>query len=72
MRPSLRNIIIVVLLVAIVLTFHIVRRHSTMRGLEVNVDAPKSAVLLDAADVDSLIIAAFPALRRTDTRYGER
>lgn len=72
MRPSLRNIIIVVLLVAIVLTFHIVRRHSTMRGLEVNVDAPKSAVLLDAADVDSLIIAAFPALRSTDIRDVDR
>lgn len=72
MRPSLRNIIIIVLLIAIVVTFHIVRRHSTMRGLEVNIKTSNKAVLLDESDIDSLILADFPSLRQTDIKDVDR
>jgi len=72
MRPSLRNIIIIVLLVAIVVTFHIVRRNSTMRGVEVNVKTPSKSVLLDENDIDSLLLAEFPSLKQTDIKDVDR
>lgn len=72
MRPSVRNIIILVLLTAIVVSFHIVRRNSTMRGLEVTVRTRNNALLLDEHDADSLIVAAFPHLRSTDIKAVDR
>lgn len=68
MRPTLRNIIIVVLIAAIVVTFHIVRRNATMRGLECSVSTDGAATLLSPNDVDSLILSGFPNLLTTDIK----
>ena len=67
MKPFIRNILIVVLLIAIVVTFHIVRRNSTMRGLECKV-AVEEAVLLTPTDVDSLILDYCPNLLSLDIK----
>lgn len=72
MRTTLRNIIIAVLVIAIVVTFHIVRRNSTMRGLECNVSVNSRNVLLTSKEVDSLIMADFPHLRSADIKDIDR
>lgn len=68
MHPSLKHIIIIVLLVAIVFTFHIVRRNATMRGLECSVVSDRSYCLLSSQDVDSLILMSQPNLLKTDIK----
>ena len=68
MRPSLKHIIIIVLLAAIVITFHIVRRNATMRGLECTVTPDRSSCLLSSHDVDSLILMNHPNLLKTDIK----
>ena len=68
MKPTLRNIIIVVLLVLVAVAFHIVRRNATMRGLECNVIPDRSACILTAQDVDSLILLNYPNLLKTDIK----
>ena len=72
MRPSLKHIIIIVLLAAIVLTFHIVRRNATMRGLECTVVCDGSSRLLSSQDVDSLIRMYKPDLLKTDIKDVDR
>lgn len=62
---KLRNIIIVVLLAVVVLTFHIVRRNSVMRGIESEVRPAEVVRLLTPSEVDSLILQAAPTLRST-------
>lgn len=75
MKPFVRNIIIVVLLVAVVVSFHIVRRHATLRGIETNISyAPRHGstecpmLLIDNRDIDSLIVANFPNIGSTQIR----
>ena len=72
MKPTLRNTIIVVLVAAIVATFHIVRRNSTMRGMECSVATDSRNVLLTPHDVDSLILSSFPQMLKTDIKDIDR
>ncbi|MBQ6955034.1 MAG: hypothetical protein IJP80_00240 [Bacteroidales bacterium] len=65
MRLNVKNLIIWLLIIAVVVTFHIVRRNSTMRGIETVVTG-NDICLLTERDVDSLLIAAYPTLRQTD------
>lgn len=73
MKPRTRNIIITLLLVAVVVTFHIVRRNATMRGIDSIVlygDKTEggSLTLLKPYDVDSIILDAYPYLLKTDIK----
>ena len=73
MNPKIRNIIIIVLLVAIVVTFHIVRRNATMRGIECEVvhdgaPVPERVTLFTSGDVDSIIRTKYPYLLATDIK----
>ena len=68
MRQYLKHIIIVVLLAAIVLTFHIVRRNATMRGLESTVSSDYNTTILTSHDVDSIILLSHPNLLKTDIK----
>ena len=75
MSPRLRNILIITLLVAVVVTLNIVRLNSTMRGIESKVVCdPEAApdalpmLLLSPSDVDSLITTAFPNICQTDVK----
>ena len=68
MNPKLRNIILIVLLVAVLVTFHFVRRNSTMRGISAKVERNSEAVLLTEPDVDSLILLNFPDMLGKDIK----
>ncbi len=68
MSSKIRNILIAFLLVAIVVTFHIVRRNATVRGLETVVIADDRSVLLTSDEVDSILIAQFPTLLKSDIK----
>jgi len=68
MKRPVRNILIAVLLIAVVITFHTVRRNSTMRGLETIIIENQRDCLLSVADVDSLILTAFPSLTNEDIK----
>ena len=75
MKPLVRNIIIIALLLAIVVTFHIVRRHATLRGIETTISyAPRHGsdacplALIDNRDIDSLILTNFPNIGSTQIR----
>lgn len=72
MKINLRNIIILVLLIAIVFTFHIVRRNSTMRGIESSVENVRGCTLLTPSDVDSLLLQSSPSLLKTDIKDIEK
>ena len=71
MRLNVKNLIIWLLIIAVVVAFHAVRRNSTMRGVEVSVKG-NDICLLSEHDVDSLITAAYPALRQTDIKRVEK
>ena len=71
MNSRIRNIIIIVLLAAIVVTFHIVRRNATMRGLEISV-VDRQPNIITADDVDSILMASFPSLTKTDIKDIDR
>lgn len=71
MKTTVRNIIIIILLAAIVVTFHIVRRNATMRGMESYVADTRSRIL-SPADVDSLVLLSFPKLLETDIKDLDR
>lgn len=71
MRLNVRNLIIWLLIIAAVVTFHTVRRNSTMRGVEVTVKG-NDPCLLTSRDVDSLINSSFPTLRQTDIKRVEK
>lgn len=71
MRLNIRNLIIWLLIIAVVVTFHIVRRNSTMRGVE-TVVVGNDPCLLTVNDVDSLILASFPDLLKTDIKRVEK
>ena len=60
---KLRSIIITLSLIAVALTFHIVRRNSTMRGIETEVHATGANVLITADEVDNLILQAYPDIK---------
>ncbi len=68
MNPKLRNIILIVLLIAVLTTFHFVRRNSTMRGISTTVERSSEAILLTEPDVDSLILMSFPDLLSKDIK----
>ena len=71
MKPTVKHIIIIALLTAIVVTFHIVRRNSTMRGIESHI-AEDGIGLLSPADIDSLIVLSHPHIRQTDIKDIDR
>lgn len=71
MRLNVRNLIIWLLIIAVVVAFHTVRRNSTMRGIE-TVVRNNGVCLLDEGDVDSLILASFPTLLQTDIKRVEK
>ena len=68
MKPFVRNIIIAVLLTAIVVTFHIVRRNSTMRGIEISISDGCKNNLLDDGEIENLILGHYPGLEQTDIK----
>ncbi|MCR5193079.1 MAG: hypothetical protein K6D59_07215 [Bacteroidales bacterium] len=68
MKRPVRNILIAVLVIAIVITFHTVRRNSIMRGLETIIVGNQKECLLSVADVDSLIMEAYPTLKEEDIK----
>ncbi len=68
MKPFVRNIIITVLLTAIVVTFHIVRRNSTMRGIEISISDGCKNNLLDDGEIENLILGHYPGLEQTDIK----
>ena len=68
MNPKIRNILIIALIVAVVVTFHIVRRNATMRGIESVVISDNRTLLLTPDEVDSLILAQYPKLLKSDIK----
>ncbi len=67
MSPKIRNILILVLLIAIVVVVHIVRRNAVIRGLECHVEKA-GAELLTPPEVDSLIHIGFPRINATQIK----
>ena len=66
MKPKVRNIIIIALLAVVVVVFNIIRRNSTMRGLETTIEIGGKYALLTPNDIDSMIYAAIPNLTTKD------
>lgn len=71
MRLNVRNLVIWLLIIAVVVAFHVVRRNSTMRGVETVVKG-NDICLLTERDVDSIILAAYPRLLHTDIKHVEK
>lgn len=63
-----KHIIIFLMLVAVVVAFHIVRRNATMRGIETTVSSSGTSSLMTADDVDSIIVASYPDIMKTDIK----
>lgn len=70
MRLNVRNLIFWLLVIAVVVAFHTVRRNATMRGIE-TVVVGNDICLLTQHDVDSIILASFPKLLQTDIKNVE-
>lgn len=72
-KHRIRSILIVLLLIAVVVTFHIVRRNSTMRGMEVTIvreenrNTPRTE-LITSEEIVSIITKAYPKLLATDIK----
>lgn len=71
MRLNVKNLVIWLLIIAVVVAFHAVRRNSTMRGVETVVKG-NDICLLTEKDVDSIILASYPKLLQTDIKRVEK
>lgn len=71
MRLNVKNLVIWLLIIAVVVAFHTVRRNATMRGIE-TVVKENDYCLLTPRDVDSIILASFPNLLKTDIKRVEK
>ena len=68
MKPKARNILIAILLTALIVTVYIVRRNSTMRGVECTVAEMGIRTVMDVNDADSLLLHLFPQLTQSDIK----
>lgn len=71
MRLNVKNLVIWLLIITVVVAFHAIRRNSTMRGVETEVKG-NDYCLLTSRDVDSIILASYPNLLKTDIKRVEK